>query len=786
MAFDRQLMAVIAERATYPINGCTWCSRPVLETGYEPVWVHPGRLQKAAKALQGPRTADSDECPHDGRHVPRRDHHQVPLRNARRPRSHVRLAPPVPQSRSTIASSPCSASSRYRAVENGRPGATHHAQERSERIGFWQRESSKGCRLVEVEPRGADVLQTTCNTRRLSGLGPALLLTAGWLIASSWNLAAQEAAELPLQRVLVIDVEGPTRPAFVQFMEGFREEIAKRQGTHFEVFTENLELSRMGRDANDDRTMTWLLEKYRGLSFDVIVSTSDATRRFVLRNRTRFSSHAAVVSIERVPPQSPGGNEPVSIVFCDVPEAARRTVRLAARLFPELREIALIAQTRSHPGAAKAVREQIQIEAENIGCSFLPLVDFPLAELRATVAALSNKTAVVFLNYTVDEDGNDYVPAELLESLCRESASPFFGMSETYLGRGVVAGVGFSTREVGQAAAKVVSSVTSEEVPAVHAVAPEILIDSRVLNRFSIPRDRLPATARVLFDAPQFWQEYWLQITAGVAVLVIQGVLLLTLVIQYRQRVRAEQTVSEQRDQIAHAGRVSMMGQLAAALAHELGQPLGSILNNVEAAAMLLQNDSSENAAELRDIISDIAADEKRADLVLARIRSMIKRQTFTVSLIDPVAVVRDAATLAQVRLKNAGISLTIDCPAAMPAIAGDSILLQQALLNLINNSADAIGAATDRRGTTGAIAIRLRQEDRSVAFSVSDNGGGIDEQVHSVEQVLQPFQTSRTDGIGMGLPIVTTIAEQHDGSLSLDNRPGDGLTVTLKVPLAV
>ena len=68
----------------------------------------------------------------------------------------------------------------------------------------------------------------------------------------------------------------------------------------------------------------------------------------------------------------------------------------------------------------------------------------------------------------------------------------------------------------------------------------------------------------------------------------------------------------------------------------------------------------------------------------------------------------------------------------------------------------------------------------------MSDNGGGIDEQTHSLEQVLQPFQTSRTDGMGMGLPIVATIAEQHDGSLRLENRPGDGLTVTLTVRFAV
>jgi len=630
------------------------------------------------------------------------------------------------------------------------------------------------------------VPHTTYKTRHYQLPGRALLFAASWLVMASWGQAAQEVADLPLRRVLVIDTEGPTRPVFVQFMEGFRAEIAKQQGTHFEVFTENLELSRMGRDATDDRTMTWLLEKYREWPFDVIISTSDAMRRFVLRNRSQFGSQTEIVSVERLQRKAMADDKHVSIISCDMPEAARRTVRLASQIFPELREVAFVAQTRSHPRAAEAIRGQLQRTTETIGLDFLPLVDLPLRELRATLAGLSNQTAVVFLNYTVDEDGNDYVPAELLKALCRESASPFFGMSETYLGRGVVAGVGFSPQEVGRAAAKLVSSPASTEEQAVRAVAPEILIDGPVLDRFGIPRDRLPADARVLFDPPLFWQEYWLQITVGVAVLVLQGVLLLTLAIQYRRRVRAEKTVSEQRDQLTHAGRVSMMGQLAAALAHELGQPLGAILNNVEAAAMLLQNDSSENAAELRDIISDIAADEERADLVLGRIRSMIRRQTFAVSRINPVAVVRDAATLAQVRLKNAGISLIVDCPASLPEVAGDSILLQQALLNLINNSADAIGAAGDRQGLAGAITICLRQEGRSAAFSVSDNGGGIDEQTHSVEQVLEPFQTSRAEGIGMGLPIVATIAEQHDGSLRLDNRPGDGLTVTLTVPFAV
>ena len=110
-----------------------------------------------------------------------------------------------------------------------------------------------------------------------------------------------------------------------------------------------------------------------------------------------------------------------------------------------------------------------------------------------------------------------------------------------------------------------------------------------------------------------------------------------------------------------------------------------------------------------------------------------------------------------------------------------DEVLLQQALLNLVGNSADAIRASTGDREQPGAITIRARRDGDSVDLAVIDNGGGIEECM--MVKVVEPFESTKIDGLGMGLPIVRAIAEQHHGALRLENNPVGGLTVSLRVP---
>jgi len=117
-----------------------------------------------------------------------------------------------------------------------------------------------------------------------------------------------------------------------------------------------------------------------------------------------------------------------------------------------------------------------------------------------------------------------------------------------------------------------------------------------------------------------------------------------------------------------------------------------------------------------------------------------------------------------------------------MPQVAGDEILLQQALLNLVGNSTEAIRESAGVRELPGAITIRACREGPWIEMAVIDNGGGIVDYME--ERVLEPFETTKQDGLGMGLPIVRAIIEQHGGTLRLENDPGIGLTASLRLPV--
>jgi signal transduction histidine kinase len=616
------------------------------------------------------------------------------------------------------------------------------------------------------------------------------------LAVATFASAADEPAEqtsaepLPIRRVLVIDQEGPTLPAFVQFMAGFRAAVAEAKGARFEVFIENLDIVRLGRSVDDpDRAAGWLLEKYSDWQFDVIVPMSAVARDFALASRERLSPEARIVAFERPEDALTAGVLPRDFTYVTRDSRLEETVALACRLFPGSKRICLLGQSEIHPVAMARFDASVRRIAEERGLEYVPLVDMGLSDLRHQLLELPADSVVIYQGYWKDELGKTYFPAEILQSLCQESKAPVFGLIDTHVGQGTVGGACRVLDAIGGAVGRLVAASREQPVPPPVNVPLVTMLDDRALRRFRVPASRIPVGSRVLFREPRLWDRYRPQLIAAGAVLALQSLLIVALVTQSRRRRRAERIVGEQRDQIARAGRISTLGELAASLAHELGQPLGAILN--EAAEILLRDHESANAEELRAIVRDIAADDERAGAVLDRIRAMIRKQRFTVGPVDVPGLIRGVLTLAGPGLNSDGIVVTFACEQALPRVAGDEILLQQALLNLLGNSADAIRAS--RAGSPGggegpgggrdpgAITIRARRVADTVELAVIDNGGGIGEGIMGA--VLDAFATTKDEGLGMGLPIVRSIVEQHEGSLRLDNAPGRGLTVFLAVP---
>jgi C4-dicarboxylate-specific signal transduction histidine kinase len=238
------------------------------------------------------------------------------------------------------------------------------------------------------------------------------------------------------------------------------------------------------------------------------------------------------------------------------------------------------------------------------------------------------------------------------------------------------------------------------------------------------------------------------------------------------ERWHAEQELQQLRHEIAHVSRVSMMGQLASALAHEINQPLGAILRNAEAAELFIRHESPD-LNEIRAILADIRKDDQRASAVISRMRALLKGQSLDARPMEVGELVGEVAALARVDSATRHVKLETNVSLGLPPVNGDRVHLQQVLLNLVLNGMDALNGTTqnDRRVTVGA---RL-DGPQSIEIAVSDTGSGIP--AEELARVFEPFFTTKPHGMGMGLPISRTIVEAHGGRLWAENNNGGGAT---------
>jgi PAS domain S-box-containing protein len=243
---------------------------------------------------------------------------------------------------------------------------------------------------------------------------------------------------------------------------------------------------------------------------------------------------------------------------------------------------------------------------------------------------------------------------------------------------------------------------------------------------------------------------------------------------------QAELDTQVLRQQVAHVGRISMMGQLATALAHEINQPLGAILRNAEAAELFMQ-EASPDLDEIRAIVADIRQDDQRAGAVIDRMRGLLKRQTLETRPLDVGELIGDVRALVGADAAARQVKLDVDVPGDLPPVRGDRVHLQQVLLNLILNGMDALNGASgkDRRISVTA----LLDGAQAVEIAVSDTGTGIP--ADKLAHVFDPFFTTKLNGMGMGLPISRTIIEAHGGRFWAENNNSGGATFRFTLPIA-
>jgi PAS domain S-box-containing protein len=245
-------------------------------------------------------------------------------------------------------------------------------------------------------------------------------------------------------------------------------------------------------------------------------------------------------------------------------------------------------------------------------------------------------------------------------------------------------------------------------------------------------------------------------------------------------RKQVEDEIDRIRQELSHTMRLSSMGELTASIAHELNQPLTSIMNNAQAALRFLDKDPRDIEL-IREILTDIVDDDHRAAEVIRGLRELVRKGAVDLVSVRVNDIAREVATLVRSAALIRDIKMDLDLEPDLPEVLGDRVQLQQVLLNLIMNGFEAMEKQSpeNRRLT---VRTRLEKGDQYLQVSVIDTGEGIREE--RLETIFQPFYSSKAGGMGMGLSINQTIISAFGGRMWAENNTRGGATISFILPL--
>jgi C4-dicarboxylate-specific signal transduction histidine kinase len=244
------------------------------------------------------------------------------------------------------------------------------------------------------------------------------------------------------------------------------------------------------------------------------------------------------------------------------------------------------------------------------------------------------------------------------------------------------------------------------------------------------------------------------------------------------QREKAEQKVRHHQTQLAYVARLSTMGEMGTAIAHELNQPLCAILTTAQASKRLLKAAGIQSGPVL-DAIEQISAQAKRAGEMIHRLREFSRRRAVHRSTINMADVIRDAVQFVSVEARPQHVEFALDLPESVPPLLGDTIQIEQVLVNLMRNGIEAM-EGTEETGRRLEIHLRILSND-ALEVAVRDTGRGL--ATESMERLFDPFFSTKPEGMGIGLAVSRSIVEAHGGRLWAEASPDRGAIFRFVLP---
>jgi signal transduction histidine kinase len=616
-------------------------------------------------------------------------------------------------------------------------------------------------------------------SRSLVSLAVIVLLATAIFLST---LTSSRADTEP-KRVMMLHSFGLRFKPWTDYAQFIRSEISRRAQRPIEFDDQSLLNARLTNDKTDGPFVDYLHALYAQKPPDLIIAIGAPAANFVQRYRPRIFPGTPMlftgVEARRVQYNQLTEDDAVVAPAHDFP-ASFETI---LRVLPQTKTIAVVNGVSPNETfwLGELKRETAPL-AGRVELKFYNELSFE--DILKDAANLPPHSAIFWHLMSVDAAGVSHETNAALSKLSATANAPVFTYIDSFFGDATTVGGPMHSVEEGStvAAAVAVRILNGEKAgdiktPSTRYASPKF--DWRQMQRWAISESDLPPGSTVLFKPPTMWAIYRSQILTVSGVILLQAAFIALLLQERRRRHSAEMDSRQRMVELAHVNRFSTAGEMAASLAHEINQPLGAILNNVETAKIILEAESPD-LNELKEIVGDIDRDNRRASEIIRHLRSYVMKAPFEKKDFDLNDLVSETVSFLSPQARARQVVLRSKLTSSPLRINADRIQLQQVLSNLILN---AIDAASDPTLAERAVMVAT-QDGEFAEVSVSDTGRGVPEEV--AKNIFDPFFSTKKHGMGMGLSIVRTIVTTHGGQIDFENRNGaTGAVFRLKLPLA-
>jgi len=628
----------------------------------------------------------------------------------------------------------------------------------------------------------------------MSGRVPTAAINPGWpVLAARLCVCLLVLAAIPPgpasgeprgepKRVLMLHSFGRDFLPWSAFARAIRTELEQQSPWPLELQEHNLLSARFNNPGPEAPFVDYLRSLYSGRPPDIVVSIGAPAARFVQKYRAQLFPETPMVltAVEQrlVNRTDLTDNDAVIAVHNDFLAFFDSILQV----LPDTQTIAVVI------GASPLEKfwlEEVKKEVKSIESrvAFVWYDDLAFTEILKRASVLPPHTVLFWGLMSVDSAGVAHEGDLALRNLHAVANAPIFSFQEAFFGRDTVGGPMHSIDDSSNKTVNAAIRILGGEKPADIKVQPigfaSPKYDWREMQRWGINESNLPAGSEILFREAGIWERYSWQLSLIACVILIQGALIGEMLRERRRRRLAEVESRQRLAELAHVNRYSAVGELTTSIAHEINQPLGSILTNAETAELMLKG-ASPNLEEVGEILADIRRDDLRASEVIRRLRSVLKKTPFEMKHIDLNETVRQAIGFVAAVAHGRGIVLKYGTTTADLNVKGDAVQLQQIVLNLMINAMDAISEAEAKKRE---VSVTTSLSGASAEIRISDTGAGI--ATGDLKNVFDPFFTTKPQGMGMGLAIARTIVEAHHGQISAENQPFGGALFTIRLPIA-